>query len=149
MAYDTHVYFGMLNVALTDPQKQQLVAALNGLGPDSDPQPCHLNHRRIRPDNNAIIYEALFDQASISIDSVKTYLANIFGIAPTSVSHSVAFQTFSTIPTAVVTFTYNSIVRLRVAFFGKGNGAWPTWEQSRTETIAYIKANTVAWDTQE
>jgi hypothetical protein len=145
MAYDTHVYFGMLNVALTAPQKQQLITALNALGPASDPQPCHLNHRRIRPDNEAIIYEALFDADHISINSIKTYLANIFGISPNSITHSVAYQTFSALSTAVVTFTYNSTARLRIAFFGKGNGDWPTWEQSREEARAYLAANAAAW----
>jgi len=140
-----HVYLGMLNVALTDPQKTQLVAALNELGPANDPQPAHLNHRRIRTDNNAVIYEALFDEDTISIDSVKTYLANIFGVNPTNITHSVAFQTFSTIQTAIVTFSYSSTARLRIAFFGKGNGGWPTWEQSREEARAYIAANAAAW----
>ena len=145
MAFDTHVYLGMLNVALTSTQKVQLVSVLNTLGPSSDPQPCHLNHRRIRLDNDAIIYEALFDADTISITSVKNYLAAIFGVPAANVTSSVAYQTFSTIPTAVVTFTYNSTARLRIAFFGKGSGDWPTWQQSREETRAYLASNAAAW----
>lgn len=145
MAYDTHVYFGVENLGLTAPQRTQLVTALNALGPANDPQPAHLNHRRIRPDNQAVIYEALFDSIHVSINSFKSYLASIYGISASLITHSVVFQTFTEIPTAVVTFTYNSTARLRVAFFGKGNGDWPTWEQSRIECAAYIRANATAW----
>lgn len=145
MAYDTHIYFGLENLGLTGPQKLQLLTALNLLGPSSDSQPAHLNHRRVRTDNDAVIYEALFDQEHISISSLKTYLGNVYGISPTLISHTVTYQTFATLPSAVVTFTYQSVARLRIVFFGKGSGSWPTWPQSWAEATAYVAGRATEW----
>jgi hypothetical protein len=137
-----HVYAGMENIALTGPQKATLVAALAALGPSSDPQPSHLNHRRVRLDGDAVIFEAAFGDDDLTVTSLRQYVANVFGVPVAQVTASTTNQTFASIPSPIVTLTYQAVARLRVALFG-GTGA--TWPESAIEVRAYLAANAAAW----
>ena len=136
-------YIGLENIALTNGQKSQLVTHLQGLGlNNNDPQPNRRNHWRIRLDNDAAIFEAAFDDATISIAAVKARLGIIFSIDPAQISHSVATPSFGGFTTQVIIFTYQAVQRLRIAAFGTMSG---TWTQSNAEVRGYLAANAAAW----
>lgn len=141
-----HVYMGLENISLNAAQKNQLVTALQQLGPIQAANPAHRNHWRVRLDGNAVLFEALFDDDDLTVASVKGYLASIFNIQASSISHTLTTPTFAARPTPVATFRYNGTDYLRVAVFG---GPTATWAQSREETLAYLAANAAAWEAAE
>jgi hypothetical protein len=137
-----HLYIGLENIALTAPQKQTLIAALAALGPASDPQPSHRNHRRVRLDGDAVIFEAAFGDNDLTVSALRQYVADVFGVPVAQVTSATANQTFASIPSPIVTLTYQAVARLRVALFG---GTSATWVQSAVEVRAYLAANAAAW----
>ena len=137
-----HGYMGMINLALTAPQRQTLAQALAALGPADDPQPARRNHRRVRPDNDAVIFEAAFDEADLTVAKLRGYLANVFDVPVAQISANTTQQTFSNLQSPIVTLSYQGTQRLRVALFG---GTAATWAQSRAEALAYLVANAAAW----
>ncbi len=141
-----HVYFGIENINLNAAQRAALVAVLNVLGPLNNAQPCENNHRRVRLDGDAAIYESLWNEDTITIPTFKDRLGVIFSIDPATITHAVTLVTFAVRPSAVVTFARNSTNYLRVSFFGyAGNGNWPTWEESRVEVVQYLADHAAAW----
>ena len=144
---DHHLYFGIENIALNADQRAALVAVLNELGPLNRPQPSENNHRRVRLDGNAAIYQALWNEDTITVDTFKARLGAIFGIDPATITHAANQVTFSVRQTAVVTFSRGGTDYLRMVFFGyAGDGNWPTREQSRVEVIQYLKNNLAEWE---
>lgn len=137
-----HLYIGLENIALTAPQRQTLAAALGALGPVNDPQPARRNHRRVRSDGAAIIFEAAFADDDLTVAKLRGYLANVFGVPVAQISATTAQQTFGVLPSPVVTLSYQATARLRIALFG---GTSATWTQSRVECAAYLAANAAAW----
>jgi len=142
---DRHVYFGIENLNLNDIQRDTLVGVLNTLGPLNDALPCYNNHRRVRLDGQAAIYEALWNEDTITIQTFKTHLGDIFNVDPTTITHSVNQVMLNALNSAVVTFIRSGTSYLRVVFFGYDGMTWPTWEQSRGEVIAYLVANAAEW----
>jgi hypothetical protein len=136
------LFFGIENTALTAPQKATLIAALNALGPSSDPQPAELLHSRVRLDNDAVIYRARFQDNDLTTTNLRQFLANVFAIPLTSVSAVVTSTTFLTLPSPIITMTVAATQRMRFVLFG-GLGA--TTQQSNAECVAYLIANAVAW----
>jgi hypothetical protein len=104
-----------------------------------------LNHWRFRLDNNAAIFEALFDETKITIQAFKNFLGTIFGISPSLISNTNTSLSFGGHSTLVVTFTYNAVNYLRVALFGYAGG-WPIYEDSHLEVLGYLKLNQAAWE---
>lgn len=137
-----HVYFGIENIALTNTQRNQLVAAIQALGADNNSvQPAQRNHWRIRTDSNAAIFEALFDEDTITIASIKQFLATIFSIDVTLILHS----TQQTVYGLLVTFNYLAVGRVRMISFGY-DGGWSTWQESNAAARQYLADNAEAWD---
>lgn len=144
-----NVYFAIENLGLTDPQRDQLWQAMQGLGVfNNSSLPNQRNHWRIRLDGQAAIHEAVFDEDKISIAAIKTWLANTFGVGVETIDHAVLNWDFSgnLQMTSIVTFSHNATDYIRMAIMGYTSGNWPTWEQSRVETVAYIKANDAEWN---
>ena len=140
-----HIYFGIENLALNDAQRGLLVDALRALGPSSHPQPACLCHWRTRLDGQAAIFEALFDEDTITVVTFKNRLGSIFGVNPANIGHDTRIVTLANRETAVVTFS-RGIDYLRVAFFGYAGVDWPTWMESGNECRAYLRANAVEWE---
>lgn len=139
---DIHTYFGIENVALTAPQRNTLIDTLKSLGSSpQDPQPANRNHWRVRLDNEAVIFHATFDEATLSIDAIKNRLANIFGVSASLITHTTQQSAYG----LAVTFSYQSVARLRSISFGY-NGGWPSWEESKEAVLTYLQANAVAWE---
>lgn len=140
---EVRIYIGLENIALTNGQRNQLVAHLQSLGLDNNgPSPARRNHWRIRPDNDAMIMEAAFDDATVSIAAVKTRLGLIFSVDPAQISHSIVSPAFGGFSTTVITFTYLATQRLRIAVFGTMGG---TWQQSNAEVRGYLLTNAAVW----
>lgn len=138
-----HVYFGIENIALTNPQRQTLVSGLQSLGQDNNSgNPAERNHWRLRTDNNAIIFEARFDEDTLTIAIIKARLAAIFAVNVSLISHSTQQSAYG----LVVTYTYNSISRVRSVAFGY-NGNWPDRTTSGNAVRTYLVTNSAAWET--
>ena len=144
---DVHLYFGLEVLSLTAPQKATLVANLQALGQRNGGLPNERNHWRLRPDDDAVIFEAVFSEDNLTADSMKTWLASIFGVAVGTISHNLTTPTFGTRPSQVLTFTYNSIQRIRSVVFGsvRIDDVLTTYEESHAEALAYLAANAAAW----
>lgn len=140
---DVHNYWGIENLNLTAPQKATLVANLQALGQRNGGLPHERMQFRPRPDGDAVIFEATFDDANLTIAQMKSWLASIFGVAVGTISHNVATPTFAARPSPTVTFIHGGQNKLRSVAFG---GVDATWEQSRVEAVAYLAANAAAWE---
>lgn len=141
-----HGYFGIQDLNLTSQQRQTLLAELMTLGPAEDPQPAMLVHWRTNLDNTAAIFEAAFNEDNLTIAKFKQRLATIFGVDVADIDHTVTNQSFSPgLTTPIVTISYQAENKIRVALFA---GVGANWEESRTETQAFILANAADWATE-
>lgn len=138
----THCYFGIENINLTNGQRNTLVAGLQTLGTsNSDPQPCNRNHWRIRTDNDAAIFEADFDENTLTIAAIKQRLATIFSVAVGTITHSTSQSAYG----LVVTFIHGGQNKIRSVAFGHNGSAWGTYADSKAAVLAYLQANAAAW----
>ena len=138
-----HLYIGVENLALSGAHRGTLIIWLRSLGTAMHRNPSRRNHWRTRLDNEAAIFEAQFDEASLTVATVKGQLAGIFGVAVATISHSVTSPVYDVQATPVVTFTHGGTDYIRFAVFG---GVAASWEQSRLEVVAYLKANAAEWE---
>lgn len=138
-----HGYIGIENLNLNNTQRQALMDELKALGPASNPQPACLCHWRIRLDNDAAIFEVLFDEDDLTISKFKDRLGVIFDIEPATIEHSIGNQTFDTLSTPIATFSRDGTDYLRLALFG---GQSSSWMQSGNECRAYLLANLSEWE---
>ncbi len=138
-----HGYFGIENLNLSNAQRDNLHQALQQIGPEESNLPAELLHWRIRPDNQAIIYEARFDDAVLTVNAFKNYLAGVFAIDPATIDHDTSSVLFEDLPTPIVVFSRSGTDYLRLALFA---GPGSSWEQSLLETLRYIKDNLAQWE---
>lgn len=137
-------YFGIENLNLTNEQRATLVAGLQALGLNNQSPFPHLrNHWRVRPDNNAVIFEADFDENTLTIAAIKARLATIFNVAVGTISHSTNQSAYG----LVVTFTHSAQAKMRMVAFGH-DGVWPEWSESHAAAKAYLTTNAAAWNGQ-
>lgn len=141
---DVHLYFGLEILSMTNPQRDLLVANVQALGQRNGGLPHLRNHWRIRSDNAAAIFEAMFDENNLNAAAMTAWLAAIFGIAQGTITNVLTTPTFGTRQSQVLTFTHSSVQRLRSVAFG---GIAATREQSKAEALAYLAANAAAWAT--
>lgn len=139
---NAHVYLGIENLALSSGQRGTLVTGLEALGQSNqDRQPAKQNHWATRNDNDAVIFEALFNEDNISIAGIKTRLANLFGVDVSLISHGTQQSAYG----LVVTYTYLATDYLRIIAFGH-DGSWPAWSVSGDAARAYKTANAAEWE---
>ncbi len=119
-------------------QKQTLIVELRKLGPKVHSQPAFLNHSCLRLDSDAAIFEAEFSRDKISVEAMKRYLANIFGVDPSTITHTSQGTKYG----PLVTFT-RGVERLRMILFG---GVGTGWSKSQLSALAYLKDNHIQWD---
>lgn len=139
-------YFGIENLNLTNPQRALLVDGLKTIGDNTSPYPNFRNHWRVRLDNNAVIFEASFDEDNLTIAAIKARLATIFGVAVGTISHSSSQNATYGL---IITFTHSAQQKIRMVAFGHNGSAWGTIEQSRTAAKAYLTANAAQWEPSE
>jgi hypothetical protein len=138
----TRLYYGIENLNLTAPQKSTLITGLQSLGDNAHANPAHRNHWRVRNDNDAVIFEANFDESTLTIAAIKARLAAIFSVAVGTISHNTSQNATYGL---IITFTHSAQQKLRMVVFGMTGGVWGTLEQSRTAAQAYLAANAAAW----
>ena len=144
---DWRGYFLIENLGLTAPQKQTLVDGLRSLGPGNHPNPSRINHWRTRLDNDAVIFEALFNSDHLTIQAFKNRLAAIFSVPAANITHSASTASYSVGNLSnVVIFRYNSLDELRMILFGTNTG---TYIQSHAEVLGYLFLNLAAWEAAE
>jgi hypothetical protein len=140
-------YFGMENLAMTNPQRNTLATELGLLGQE-DNGACHRRIRsRVRLDNQAIIFRAVFDDAVLTPTALRNRLATIFGVAANTITPTVSLVNLAGFNTQVITFNRAGTDYLRCVLFGKPNGGWPTIAQSRAAVHGYLAANAAQWET--
>jgi len=130
-------YYGIENLGLTAAQKNTLVQALQGLGDNTNPNPSRRNHWRIRLDNNAVIFEASFNDDDWTVEGIKNKIATILGVNASLVTSATAQTPYG----PVVTYT-RTTDRLRLVAFG---GLLATYTDSQNAVLAYLFANAAAW----
>lgn len=139
------------DLALTPAQRATLIAGLRTLGPASDSQPCRLNHWRVRLDDAAVLFEADFQADTITAAAVRQRLAALFGVPLAQIGMATSTQRYGAAGPASGIAEYwhtgtPAVRRVRFVAFG---GTSPTWEQSRDEVLAYLSANSAAWESSE
>jgi len=127
-----HGYLMTVNLNLTGPQYAELSAAARVLGPASDPQPARLCHWVIS--GSATIFEALFDEATITVAAWTDRLGDILEVDPGDISTDTVTRHYSRVATSVVTYTEGGVEYLQVALFGD---VGITWTASGDEARAY------------
>lgn len=143
---NVHIYFGIENLALTTNQRNTLVAGLQALGvANAGDNPAQRNHWRVRLDNQAVIFEALFNEDNISIVAIKQRLATIYGINVSLIGHTIQ----QTVYGLLVTFSRSGTDRLRMIAFGHDGNSWPARSVSGDAARAYLAANIAAWENTE
>lgn len=125
---------------LTNAEKKGLKKLFEKYEPKGSP--AKINHWRVRPDGNAIILEAEFKDESITVDAIKKFLGNVFGIDWNTIDHKISNTIFDTLETPIVTYSRAGMDYIRFALFG---GKDASWEESGQEARAYIKD----WDESE
>ena len=138
-----HGYIGIENINLDAVQRQTLIDAIKALGPSSDPQPARLNHWRTRLDEEAAIFEALFNDENLTVDKFKDRLAAIFGTQASQIDDAISNVDYAGYGTTIVMFSRKKIDYLRFALFGGRDAAWM---ESGDECRAYLHANLEEWN---
>jgi len=128
-----HGYLMTVNLNLTGPQYAELSAAARVLGPASDPQPARLCHWVIS--GSATIFEALFDEATITVAAWTDRLGDILEVDPGDISTDTVTRHYSRVATSVVTYTEGGVEYLQVALFGD---VGITWTALGDEARAYM-----------
>lgn len=137
---DVNLYFYLENVALTAGQRDTLIGQMKTWGKrDQDPNPKNRNHWRVRPDGQAVIFEAWIDESRLTVLSLRGWLADLYGVDIAEISSSTANTAFG----QVVSITYNTFLRLRVGVFG---GVAAAYAASQAAARAYLNANTAVWE---
>lgn len=146
-----HGYFGMIRnqTNLGVGNWNTLVASVdNIISHHIVGDPSTYFQKRMRLDNNAVIYEANFDEDDINFNAFKNKLATIFGIDPLLVTFvpSVVHLLFR--DSVNVVYSYLALPRFTIGFFGRDilNNTC-TWDQSKDECREYLRLNNAAWDT--
>lgn len=132
-------YYGIESLALSAAQKAALVDALMQLGRNLDPQPCRRNHWRIRPDNDAAVFHAAWDVSDWTIATMKTWLGQVFGVDPSTITSS----TQSTKYGPLITFGRGGTNYLHCIVFG---GADASYEQSHAAVLQYLSDYAELWE---
>lgn len=103
---------------------------------ESEIHPERVSHWRIKPDGEAIVLEGLFKDENLTVDAIKKFLGNIFGIDWNTIEHNVSGVTFDTLETPIVTYSRGGINYIRFALFG---GKDASREEAGKEVREYIK----------
>lgn len=138
-----HGYFGIENIGLTNPQRALLMTEIQALGVSpADASPARRNHWRIRLDNDAAVFEALYDENNITVSKFKSFLADIFSVPSGDIGNMNTTFTWDTRVSNIITLDLLGVDKLQVAVFG---GLSSTWPQSGNEARAYLSANIDEW----
>ena len=104
--------------------------------------PAYINHWRERLDGDAVIYESQFEPGEVSGLKFRQLLADEFGVDIQDIDQEITQDDYAGYGTTVWTYSYGVLERFIVRRFGGGPA---TWEQSRLETLGYLKLYAAEW----
>lgn len=133
-----HGYLAIEDIDLTDDQRDAIMAAFSELGPGSDPQPTKMLSGRVRLDSDAAIFRANFNEANLTVAKVKQFLADAVGTDPGNIDDATQQTTYG----PLVTYSVATVDKIRFLIF---DSVGSTWNESRLQVLAYLKANASAW----
>lgn len=139
-----HGYFIVERGSIGSGNWTALRGLFEAMGTQDSSFPCYNNHRRTRLDDDAVLYESLFDPNEVSIQSFKQLLADEFGVPVSSIEHTTDVISYGDYETTVWEFLYNAIVRFTVRRFGQGG----TWRESGDECRGYLALYQAAWESE-
>ncbi len=133
-------YFYIENLGLSAQQKQTLVDVLHAWGlRNVDPSPKKRNHWRVRLDNEAVIFEAVFEANNITVLWFRNKLAEIFSVPLANITATTTTTDYGPLST----FKYNTVNKLRMGIFASLNA---TWSESHDAVLQFISDNRSAWN---
>ena len=143
-----HLYLGIININLTGEQRRTLFDSLIALGPPPPgyKQPAYLLHYRLRLDNEAGLFEAMFEQETLTVGKFKGWLGNIFSVDPDSIDTANENRDWGDQTTPVVTFSRGGTDYIRMALFAGTNASW---SESGDAARGYLAANRAEWEPEE
>ena len=133
-----HGYLAIEDIDLTDEQRASILAAFRALGPGNDPQPARLLHSRTSLDGSKAIFSANFNEDNLTVAKVKSFLADAVGVDPGIIDDT----TQQTARGPLVTYSVAAVDKIRFLVF---ESVGSTWEASRLQVLAYLKANAIEW----
>jgi len=139
-----HGYFVAERVNIGAGNWAQLQAFFAGMGTSGTSFPAYNNHKRVRLDGDAVIYESRFDSAEVSGAAFRQALADEFGVDVNDIGQTITADDYAGYGTTVWTYDYGGLDRFVVRRFGAGG----TWEESRQECVGYLAANSAEWETE-
>ena len=140
-----HVYIAIEDLGLNPSQRQRVFDAVQTFYQAhqvATDQPHERWHGRFNVDRTQAIFEALFDDAQLSVATFKQLLAAEFDRDPGEIASRRQDTTLAAEPSPFWTFSYNGTDYFRVGVFG-GLGA--SREQSRQEAQQYIQNQPSDW----
>lgn len=144
-----HIYFGVKRTAaMTAPQWQTLLNLIETGSPSQDTVNSENRFQtRYNLLGDAAIYEALFDDADITLERIRQRLVSAFGVADARVTVTTSLVRLTTRNSLVGAFRLDGTIYFRATIFGRNaDGQGVTWEESRLECVAYLAANAAEWD---
>jgi hypothetical protein len=125
-------YFYIENLGLNAQQKQALVSALQSWDLHNDaPNPRDRNHWRVRLDGEAVIFEAVFNADDLTVSSLQSRLADLFGVNVEQIDASTSQNQYG----EVAIFSYNHVDRLRVGVFAGRQAGYPASQAAAQQFI--------------
>ena len=140
-----HVYIAFEDLGLNATQRQRVFDAIQAFYEEHQVvtnQPHERWHGRFNSDRTIAIFEALFDDARLSVATFKQFLAEEFGRDPSEIASVQQNTTIAARLSPFWTFSFNGTDYFRAGVFG-GLGA--TRAQSRHEVATYIQNNLGDW----
>lgn len=142
-----HVYILLVNLALNNTQRNTLAAAIFALGREEN-GPCHRRMiRRIRLDNQAMFFRAVFNEDHLTLPSLVNFVANALGVAANTITTNVSTTPLADRNTQIVTLGRGGTDYIEFWLLGKSNSTWPTVQQSGDAARAYHAAHRAEWET--
>lgn len=137
------MYYMVEIVQLSNPQRANLYEALDLLGEANASQfPNERLQIRQRLDGDARIYEALFNEANLTANGFKEYLASAINAPAGNISGSPVDNAYG----YTISYLHGIVERIRFTVFGGSSGVLPsTWASSRDAANAYLIANSASW----
>lgn len=133
-----HGYLAIEDIDLTAPQRAAIMAAFRALGPDSDPQPSKMLSDRVALNGDTAIFRANFKEENLTVEKVKQFLANAVGTDPGNIDDATQQTAYG----PLVTYSVAAANKIRFLIF---DNVGSTWNDSRLQVLAYLKANAIAW----
>jgi hypothetical protein len=150
-------YYGIEDMGLSTDQRQAIITKLKEVGDNQSRHPNYRNHRRVRNDGMAVIFEGKFNDEDWTKDQVKGKIAQLFEMTAgerlknglgnllrmeTSIIDD---RTQQTKYGPMITFSRGGDL-LRMIAFG---GLLATWKVSRQAVIEFLKDNKSEWEEEQ